>query len=119
MKHLLLRLEPVIWVLFGLGILIGTLLLTGWLVVVGLAAPLGLVPPSALAFERAHQLAVNPIGRLLLLALIALPLWKGAHHLRSLSIDFGGLSRDPAVASLLYGLALLGSALGVVAIFRL
>ena len=55
----------------------------------------------------------------MLLALIALPLWKGAHHVRSLSIDFGGASRDPAVASLLYGLALLGSVLGVLAVIRL
>jgi fumarate reductase subunit D len=119
MKHLLLRLEPLIWLLFGQGILIGTILLTGWLLVVGLAAPLGLTPEGALALERAHRLAANPIGRLLLLALIALPLWKGAHHLRALSIDFGGASRDPAVASLVYGLALLGSALGVLAVIRL
>jgi fumarate reductase subunit D len=119
MKHLLLRLEPLIWLLFGQGILIGTILLTGWLLVVGVAAPLGWVPEGALAFERAQRLAGNPIGRLLLLALIALPLWKGAHHLRSLSIDFGGVSRDPAVAGLLYGLALLGSGLGILAVIRL
>ena len=36
MKHLLLRLEPLIWLLFGQGIMIGTMLLTGWLLVVGL-----------------------------------------------------------------------------------
>lgn len=119
MKHLLLRLEPLIWLLFGQGILIGTVLLTGWLIVVGLAVPLGWAPAPALAFVRMHELAANPIGRLLLLAMIALPLWKGAHHLRALSIDFGGASRDPAVASLLYGLALLGSALGVLAVIRL
>ena len=119
MKHLLLRLEPVIWVLFGLGILIGTILLTGWLVVFGVALPLGMIPEGALDFLRVQRLASSLIGRLLLLALIALPLWKGAHHLRSLSIDFGGASRDPAVASLLYGLALLGSALGVLAVIRL
>ena len=34
MKHLLLKLEPVIWLLFGQGILLGTMLLTGWLLVV-------------------------------------------------------------------------------------
>ena len=55
----------------------------------------------------------------MLLALIALPLWKAAHHLRSLSIDFGGASRDAAVATLLYGFALLGSVAGIVAVLRL
>jgi len=119
MKHLLLRLEPLIWLLFGLGILVGTMLLTGWLLVFAVAAPLGMLPAGALAFDRIHEFAANPIGRLLLLALIALPLWKGAHHLRTLSIDFGGVSRDPAVALLLYGIALLGSALGVLAVIRL
>ena len=119
MKHLLLKLEPLIWLLFGQGILIGTILLTAWLLVPGLLMPLGIVPESAFVYERAHRLASNPIGRLVMLALIALPLWKGAHHLRALSIDFGGVKRDPAVATVLYGLALLGSALAIVAVVRL
>lgn len=119
MKELLLRLEPVIWLLFGNGILIGTMLLTGWLLVVGLAAPLDLVPADALAYQRAHALAAHPIGRLVLAALIALPLWKGAHHMRHLSIDFGGGGRDTLVAPLLYGVALLGSLLAIVAVVRL
>jgi fumarate reductase subunit D len=119
MRHLLLKLEPIIWLLFGQGILIGTILLTGWLLAVGVLAPLGVLPESALAFDRAHALASNPIGRLLLLALIALPLWKAAHHLRSLSIDFGGASRDAAVATLLYGIAAVGSVLGILAVIRL
>jgi fumarate reductase subunit D len=119
MKHLWLRLEPVVWLLFGQGIMVGTMLLTGWLLVVGLGVPLGIVPESALSFERAHALAAHPIGRLVLLALCALPLWKGAHHVRSLSIDFGGIARDTAMATLLYGIAALGSLLAVVAVIRL
>jgi fumarate reductase subunit D len=56
---------------------------------------------------------------LILLALIALPLWKGAHHLRSLSIDFGGAARDALVASILYGIAAVGSLLAICAVVRL
>ena len=119
MKHMLLKLEPVIWLLFGNGILLGTILLTGWLLVVGIAAPLGLVPADALSYERAHTLAAHGVGRLVLLGLIALPLWKGAHHLRSLSVDFGGAARDTAVATLLYALAALGSLLAICAVVRL
>ncbi|HEY5657939.1 MAG TPA: fumarate reductase subunit FrdD [Myxococcota bacterium] len=119
MKHFLLRIEPVIWLLFGQGILIGTILLTGWVLVVGIAVPLGWVPAEALAYERAHRLASHGVGRLVLLGLIALPLWKGAHHLRSLSMDFGGAARDSAVAALLYGLAALGSLLAICAVVRL
>lgn len=119
MKELLLRLEPVIWLLFGAGILAGTMLLTGWILVVGLGVPLGVVPADALEFERAHMLGSNLIGRLVLVALIALPMWKGAHHLRSLSLDFGGGSRDTLVATGLYGLADLGTLLAIVAVIRL
>jgi fumarate reductase subunit D len=116
-KHFLLRIEPVIWLLFGQGMLIGTILLTGWVLVLGIAAPLGIVAP--LSYDSAHALAAHPIGRLVLLALIALPLWKGAHHLRYLSVDFGGESRDAIVAPLLYSVATLGSLLAIAAIIRL
>ncbi len=119
MKSLLLRLEPIIWFLFGQGILIGTILLTGWVLAVGLLVPLGIAPAEALDFERAHRLAANPLGRLLLLAIAALPLWKGAHHLRSLSIDFGGAGRDTVVATLVYGVAAIGSLLAIVAVLRI
>jgi fumarate reductase subunit D len=119
MRHLLLKLEPVIWLLFGQGILIGTMLVTAYLAIVGLAIPLGIVPTEALSYERALALGSNPIGRVVLFALIALPLWKGAHHVRSLSLDFSGQARDAVVAPLLYGLALIGNLLAVIAVIRL
>ena len=119
MKELLLRIEPVIWTLFGLGIMVGTMLLTGWVLVFGILAPLGVVPAEALSYDRAQGLASHFIGRAVLAALIALPLWKGAHHVRSVSIDFGGGDRDTSVATLLYGIAAAGSVLAIVAVARL
>ena len=119
MKHPLLKLEPLIWLLFGQGILFGTVLLTPWVLVVGLAIPLGIVPADALSYERAHMLASHIIGRLILFGLIALPLWKGAQHLRHTLIDFGGGERDARVAPLLYLLATVGSVLAVVAVVRI
>jgi fumarate reductase subunit D len=119
MKHLLLRLEPVIWLLFGAGLSVGTILLTGFVLVVGLGIPMGIVSAEALAYPRAHALASNFIGRVLLLALIALPMWKGAHHLRSLSMDFGGEARDGAVGGMLYLIAAIGSVAGILAVVRL
>ena len=119
MKHLLLKLEPFIWLLFGLGIMLGTMLLTGWLLVFGVLAPAGIVSSVPLEYDRALALGSNIIGRVVLLGLIALPLWKGAHHLRSLSIDFGGAERDTLVAPLLYSVASAGSVLAIVAVIRL
>jgi fumarate reductase subunit D len=119
MKQLLLKLEPLIWLIFGQGILLGTILLTGWLLVVGLAIPLGIVPAETLAYERAHRLGSNPIGRVVLLGLIALPRWKGAHHVRHIFIDSGGADRDTIVAPLLYLIAAAGSLLAIAAVIRI
>jgi fumarate reductase subunit D len=118
-KTLLMRLEPVIWLLFGAGIMVGTLLLPGYLLTVGIGGPLGLLPEGALAFDRAHAIASNPIGQVILLALIALPLWKGAHHLRALIADWLGHGPDGAVGSLLYAVAAVGSLLGIYAVLTL
>lgn len=119
MKHPLLRLEPLIWLLFGGGIMVGTMLLTAWLLVVCLAAPLGMVPAEALSFQRAHDLGASWIGRLVLLGVVALPLWKGAHHLRHVSIDAGGAERDAVVAPILYLIALGGSLAALIAVGRI
>jgi fumarate reductase subunit D len=119
MRHPLLPFEPLIWLLFGAGIMVGTMLMTGWLLVVGVAAPLGMVPADALAFERAHALGSSLVGRVVLLAIVALPLWKGAHHTRHLVIDTFGADRDAIVAPLLYLVAAAGSLLAIVAVVRI
>lgn len=119
MKAVLLKIEPVIWLLFGQGILLGTMLMTGWILVAGILIPAGIVSADALSYERAHMLGSNVIGRLLLLAIIALPLWKGAHHVRSLLVDLGGGERDAVVGTVLYLVALAGSVGAVLAVVRL
>lgn len=125
MRSVLLKIEPIIWLLFGQGILIGTMLLTGWILVVGLLVPMGIVDASALSYERAHGLATAslfgflPLGQLVVAALLVLPLWKGAHHVRSLLIDFGGGERDGAVGSLLYLVAAIGSVMAIMAVVGL
>jgi succinate dehydrogenase subunit D len=119
MKQFLLRIDPLVWFLFGQGLLVGTILLTGWILVVGLAVPLGIVPAEALSFDRAYSLASSLVGRLVLLALIVTPIWKGAHHLRHFALDHGGYERDTAVATVLYAIATLGSVLGLIAVVRL
>ena len=119
MKTLLLRLEPVIWLLFGAGIMVGTLLLPGYLLTIGLGGPLGFLPDGALSFDRAHTIFSNPLGRLVLLGIIALPLWKGAHHVRSLAVDLFGHHSDGLVGSLLYAIAAVGSVLGILAVLAI
>ena len=91
----------------------------GWRVVVEVGVRRGRFRANALAYGRMQMLGSNIIGRIVLLGLIVLPLWKGAHHLRSLAVDFGGGDRDAIVGSLLYLIAIVGSLLGIVAVIRL
>jgi len=119
MKTVLLKLEPLIWFMFGQGIMIGTMLLTPWILVLYLLIPLGMVDAEALSYERALSLTTSsflglPIGKLVLAAIAILPLWKGAHHVRSLLVDFGGGERDGIVGTILYLIAIVGSVLAVV-----
>jgi len=118
MRRVLLVLEPVIWVLFSAGMMVGGLLLPAWALVMGVAGPLG-IASTATSYDHFYALASNPLGRLVLLAAMALPLWGGAHHLRHLWLDFGGLRSDGLVGTLCYGGALLGSLLAIVAVVRL
>lgn len=124
MRTLLLKLEPLIWFMFGQGIMIGTMLLTGWILVVGILMPLGIVDPINLNYMRAKELATGsvlglPIAQLVLAALLVLPLWKGAHHVRSLLIDFCGGERDGLVGTILYLIAIVGSGMGIAAVIAL
>ena len=119
MKSLVDRVEPGIWMLFGGGFVVGSLLLPAWVLVVGIAAPLGWTPPDALAFERAHALAAHPLGRLVLLALIALPIWNAANHLRHWLIDLRSVRGDATAAPLLYASALVLTAVAVWAVVRI
>jgi fumarate reductase subunit D len=118
-KTLMLKVEPVIWLLFGAGMVVGGILYPAWLLGVDLAQPLGVWSADALSYERAFALASHPIGRVVLVGLIALPLWAGAHHVRHVAIDFGGIARDGWFGPLCYALALAGSVLAVLAVVRL
>ena len=118
-EHRLLKFEPLILFLFGQGIMIGSILMTSWLLVVGILHPLGIVHPDALGYERALMLASNPIGSVIVFSILALPLWKGAHHVRHFFIDRGYAEYDGTIGALSYLVATLGSLLALVAVIRL
>jgi fumarate reductase subunit D len=118
-KTLMLKLEPIVWGLFGLGMMVVALLFPGWLLVVGVAGPMDLLSPEALSYERMLGLFGHPIGRAIGAAAVALPLWAGAHHIRHLAIDFGGIARDAIFGALCYAVALGGSVLAVLTVLAL
>lgn len=119
MKTVLLKLEPLIWFMFGQGIMIGTMLLTPWILVLYLLIPFGIVDVEAISYDRVLGLMQSsflglPLAKLVIAAVAILPLWKGAHHVRSLLVDLGGGDRDAAVGTVLYLIATVGSVMAIV-----
>ena len=90
MKGLILKLEPVIWFLFGGGFMVGCLLFPAFIVAYGIAAPFGFLPEEAISYERMHAIASSLPGRLVLGVMIVFPLWNGLNHLRHFAIDLSG-----------------------------
>lgn len=107
------RLEPFWWLLFGAGGFAAALLLPALLFGIAIAAPQGWFSEYAISYQRMYGLTTNPVGRLLLLALISLTFWHSAHHLRHLAFDLGLRRFQGLVGYGLYGLALLGTAISI------
>jgi fumarate reductase subunit D len=108
--------KPIFWSLFAAG---GTLaaFLAPALVLLFLLAALGRAP-HLLDYSQLHAFAANWLGKLFLLAVIALFLWHAAHRLRVTLHDFG-LRQDTVVAVVVYVVAAAGTLLSVLYLSRI
>ncbi len=108
--------KPIVWGPFAAG---GTLtaFLTPVLVLLTLLAALGHVP-DVLAYEQMRAFAGHWLVKLALVVVVFLSLWSAAHRLRITCYDLG-LRADAAVATILYAVALAGTALSVLYLVRI
>jgi fumarate reductase subunit D len=73
---------PPFWLLFGAGGMLAALFGPALVVITGLAAPTGVgLSPAFLAYGRASAFAHHPVGKLVLLAIVALFVWHGAERI--------------------------------------
>ncbi len=77
------------WFLFAQGGLIAAILIPVHVLVQGILGPLQIVPVVDRHYDTWIQVLGNPIVKLYLLVLIALPFFHFAHRLRYLLVDFG------------------------------
>ena len=77
------------WFLFGGGGVIAAILLPVHILVQGILGPLGIVPVVDRHYDTWVQVLSNPLVKLYLLVLIALPFIHFAHRLRFLLVDLG------------------------------
>jgi fumarate reductase subunit D len=111
--------EPVFWLLFGAGGMLSALFGPVLVFITGIAVPLGwLLPADLLRYDRVLALARHPLGRLALLAVIALFLFHGCHRLLHSLHDLG-VRTGSAGRWVFYGAATLGSIAAAALLLRL
>ncbi len=74
--------SPLFWLPFGAGGMLFALFGPGLILITGLMAPTGIgIPESFMSYAHARAFAENPLGKLILLAVIALAFWHGAERI--------------------------------------
>jgi len=74
--------SPIFWLMFGAGGMLSALFGPALILMTGILAPTGtLLPSSFESYDTVLAFARNPIGKLALLAVIALFFWHGAERL--------------------------------------
>jgi fumarate reductase subunit D len=99
------------WFLFAQGGVVAAILIPAHILVQGILGPLGIVPVADRHYDTWVRLVGNPIVKLYLLVLIALPFFHFAHRLRYLLVDLG----VPAARSLPAQVIFYGGAIVVTA----
>jgi len=77
------------WFMFAQGGVIAAVLIPVHILVQGILGPLGVVPVVDRHYDTWISILGNPIVKLYLLVLIAVPFFHFAHRLRYLLVDFG------------------------------
>ena len=77
------------WFMFSQGGVVAALLIPVHILVQGILGPLRIVPVVDRHYDTWISILGNPIVKLYLLVLIALPFFHFAHRLRYLLVDFG------------------------------
>jgi fumarate reductase subunit D len=93
--------KPILWLPFAAGGLVAALITPILIFITGVLVPAGFFH---LSYEKAVAFAHNPVGKLILLGLVALPTWHAAHRLRMTTHDLG-LGAGVAVKATCYGSA--------------
>ena len=106
--------EPMIWSLFAAGGMVAAMPMPVTVVLTSFAVVWGCVSEQGLLDAMRH-----PLGRLYLLALIALSLFHAAHRLRHTIMDLGARGASMLLGILFYGGAIVGSLLAIYALWTM
>src|SRR6266536_3641670 len=78
--------KPLLWLPFAAGGLVAALVTPVLILISGFLLPLGVFH---LPYEKMATFAHNPVGKVILLGVVALPAWHAAHRMRTTAHDLG------------------------------
>jgi fumarate reductase subunit D len=108
--------KPIVWGPFAAGGTV-TAFLTPVLVLLALLAAFGHAP-DLFAYDRMHAFAAHWLAKLAIVGVVFVSLWSAAHRLRITCYDLG-VRADALVASVVYAVALAGTAAAAVFLVRI
>ena len=92
--------EPAFWSLFSAGGMVAAFLIPAAILITAY-----MVPQGQIEADNLREVMSHPIARLLLLAMISLPLFHWAHRFRFALVDLGIKKAKLLIAILFYGTA--------------
>ena len=111
--------EPIWWSLFSAGGMVAAMVLPVLMVITGILMPFGLAGDDPLNFDRIHSALSQPPIKLIIFAVISLPLFHWAHRFRFTLVDVGLKSVSTLIAVLCYGLAIAGTIVSAVILWNI
>lgn len=101
--------EPIWWSLFSAGGMVAAMVFPILMVITGILVPSGLAGDDPLNYERIYSAVNHPLNKLILFAVIVLPLFHWAHRFRFTLVDTGLKSVSTLISILCYGGAITGT----------
>ncbi len=111
--------EPIWWSLFSAGGMVAAMVFPILIVITGILVPLRLASEDSLNFERIHSAVSHPLIKLILLGVIALPLFHWAHRFRFTLVDIGLKNFSTVISILCYGSAIAGTITAAVILWNI
>ena len=73
--------EPVFWGLFGAGGMLTAFVTPVMILITGILIPLGIMNSENISYDTVHGFATSWYGAIIVLVLVALPLWHTLHRI--------------------------------------
>ena len=111
--------EPLWWVLFSAGGVMAAVFIPVLILIIGFAIPFNMVDDEAFSYERMNSVLSNPLMKIILLSVIALPFYHFAHRFYFTVVHTGLWKNKTVLALFSYGGAIAGTIIAVVLLWRI